>query len=195
MSLLRRCRVNAALTIQLFSQLFHFINMWLFNRLVTDPESGLCSHYWGAIIRQQLGHVEAWAEKQGLELAADCHLSRIVQVSWRDFPAHRSCAWFSVSRSVGGSPGIQPHQWPPGGVSCAPLKRRWGAGLPGSLRQPSASPVLQQQTLSHRPGGQDARTPRSGCGQGGFLPSFSQVFSPWACASPRVHSLYGHKSR
>lgn len=80
MALLRRCRVNAALTIQLFSQLFHFLNMWLFNRLVTDPESGLCSHYWGAIIRQQLGHVEAWAEKQGLELAADCHLSRIVQV-------------------------------------------------------------------------------------------------------------------
>ncbi|XP_070372759.1 afadin isoform X19 [Equus asinus] len=81
MSLLRRCRVNAALTIQLFSQLFHFINMWLFNRLVTDPESGLCSHYWGAIICQQLGHVEAWAEKQGLELAADCHLSRIVQAT------------------------------------------------------------------------------------------------------------------
>ncbi|XP_054578557.1 afadin isoform X8 [Eptesicus fuscus] len=81
MALLRRCRVNAALTIQLFSQLFHFVNMWLFNRLVTDPESGLCSHYWGAIIRQQLGHVEAWAEKQGLELAADCHLSRIVQAT------------------------------------------------------------------------------------------------------------------
>ncbi|XP_036782358.2 afadin isoform X2 [Manis pentadactyla] len=81
MSLLRRCRVNAALTIQLFSQLFHFINMWLFNRLVTDPESGLCSHYWGAIVRQQLGHVEAWAEKQGLELAADCHLSRVVQAT------------------------------------------------------------------------------------------------------------------
>ncbi|XP_006882848.1 PREDICTED: afadin [Elephantulus edwardii] len=81
MSLLRRCRVNAALTIQLFSQLFHFINMWLFNRLVTDPDSGLCSHYWGAIIRQQLGHIEAWAEKQGLELAADCHLSRIVQAT------------------------------------------------------------------------------------------------------------------
>ncbi|XP_057595003.1 afadin isoform X4 [Hippopotamus amphibius kiboko] len=81
MALLRRCRVNAALTIQLFSQLFHFINMWLFNRLVTEPESGLCSHYWGAIIRQQLGHVEAWAEKQGLELAADCHLSRVVQAT------------------------------------------------------------------------------------------------------------------
>ncbi|XP_053317193.1 afadin isoform X16 [Spea bombifrons] len=81
MSLLRRCRVNAALTIQLFSQLFHFVNMWLFNRLVTDPDSGLCSHYWGAIIRQQLAYIEAWAEKQGLELAADCHLSRIVQAT------------------------------------------------------------------------------------------------------------------
>uniref|UniRef100_A0A3Q2D5P4 Afadin n=1 Tax=Cyprinodon variegatus TaxID=28743 RepID=A0A3Q2D5P4_CYPVA len=81
MSLLRRCRVNAALTIQLFSQLFHFINMWLFNRLVTDADSGLCCHYWGAILRQQLSHIEAWAEKQGLELAADCHLSRIVQAT------------------------------------------------------------------------------------------------------------------
>ncbi|XP_024865172.1 afadin isoform X2 [Kryptolebias marmoratus] len=81
MSLLRRCRVNAALTIQLFSQLFHFINMWLFNKLVTDTESGLCCHYWGAILRQQLSHIEAWAEKQGLELAADCHLSRIVQAT------------------------------------------------------------------------------------------------------------------
>ncbi|XP_058880200.1 afadin-like isoform X9 [Acipenser ruthenus] len=81
MSLLRRCRVNAALTIQLFSQLFHFINMWLFNKLVTEPDSELCSHYWGAIVRQQLGHIEAWAEKQGLELAADCHLSRIVQAT------------------------------------------------------------------------------------------------------------------
>ncbi|XP_078798605.1 afadin isoform X26 [Oryzias latipes] len=81
MSLLRRCRVNAALTIQLFSQLFHFINMWLFNKLVTDADSGLCCHYWGAILRQQLSHIEAWAEKQGLELAADCHLSRIVQAT------------------------------------------------------------------------------------------------------------------
>jgi afadin len=34
MGLLRKCRVNAALTIQLFSQLFHFINMWTFNQIV-----------------------------------------------------------------------------------------------------------------------------------------------------------------
>lgn len=37
MALLRRCRVNAALTIQLFSQLFHFINMMAFNKIVTSP--------------------------------------------------------------------------------------------------------------------------------------------------------------
>ena len=82
MSLLRRCRVNAALTIQLFSQLFHYINMWLFNKLVLEPQLGLCTRAWGRRLRRRLSYVEAWAEKQGLELAADCHLCRIVQVRW-----------------------------------------------------------------------------------------------------------------
>lgn len=82
MSLLRRCRVNPALTIQLFSQLFHFISAWLFNQLMA-PETmtpGLRSHYWGSALRQRLTPIEAWAERQGLELAADCHLSHIIQV-------------------------------------------------------------------------------------------------------------------
>lgn len=82
MSLLRRCRVNPALTIQLFSQLFHFISAWLFNQLMS-PEAntpGLRSHYWGAALRQRLTAIEAWAERQGLELAADCHLGHIIQV-------------------------------------------------------------------------------------------------------------------
>ena len=77
MSLLRRCRVNAALTIQLFSQLFHFINMYLFNTVVRDPE--FCCRRWGSRIRLRLSRVEAWAEKQGLELAAECHLARVTQ--------------------------------------------------------------------------------------------------------------------
>ncbi|XP_018537246.1 LOW QUALITY PROTEIN: afadin [Lates calcarifer] len=83
MSLLRRCRVNPALTIQLFSQLFHFISAWLFNQLMS-PEAdtpGLRSHYWGAALRQRLTAIEAWAERQGLELAADCHLGHIVQAT------------------------------------------------------------------------------------------------------------------
>ena len=81
MSLLRRCRVNAALTIQLFSQLFHFVNMWLFNKLVLEPELHLCTRGWGHRLKRRLGRVEIWAEKQGLELAADCHLARIIQVN------------------------------------------------------------------------------------------------------------------
>ena len=80
MSLLRRCRVNAALTIQVFSQLFHYINMWIFNKLVLHPQYGLCTRDWGHRLRRRLGRVETWAKKQGLELAADCHLCRVVQV-------------------------------------------------------------------------------------------------------------------
>uniref|UniRef100_H2ZJQ2 Afadin n=1 Tax=Ciona savignyi TaxID=51511 RepID=H2ZJQ2_CIOSA len=83
MTLLRRCRVNAALTIQLFSQLFHSINMWLFNRLVGNDQDarGLCCREWGIRIRTRLAMIETWAEKQGLELAADCHLARITQAT------------------------------------------------------------------------------------------------------------------
>lgn len=81
MNLLRRCRVNAALTIQLFSQLFHFINMWLFNILIQKPNLRLCTRRWGIRLKRRLGRVEAWAEKQGLELAADCHLCRIIQAA------------------------------------------------------------------------------------------------------------------
>jgi afadin len=80
MALLRRCRVNAALTIQLFSQLFHFINIWLFNRVVLEPRLQLCRREWGSKLRKVLAHIQTWAEKQGLELAADCHLAKVIQV-------------------------------------------------------------------------------------------------------------------
>lgn len=42
MGLLRRCRVNAALTIQLFSQLFHFINCVCFNTVSMQFENKYC---------------------------------------------------------------------------------------------------------------------------------------------------------
>ncbi|KAK7904212.1 hypothetical protein WMY93_016819 [Mugilogobius chulae] len=83
MSLLRRCKVHPALSIQLFSQLFHYISAWLFNRLLaphTDP-AALRSHQWGATLRHRLTPIEAWAERQGLELAADCHLGLILQAT------------------------------------------------------------------------------------------------------------------
>ena len=81
MQLLRRFRVNAALTIQLFSQLFHFINMWLFNKVIGTAESNFCSRVYGIKLKQCLAQIELWAEKQGLELAAECHLSRIIQTA------------------------------------------------------------------------------------------------------------------
>jgi afadin len=94
MGLLRRCRVNAALTIQLFSQLFHALNAAIFNRLVgletprlpayQSPPGGppnFCSRQWGVRLSKRLRRLEAWAERQGLELAADCHLARVMQAA------------------------------------------------------------------------------------------------------------------
>ncbi|RVE57630.1 hypothetical protein OJAV_G00218110 [Oryzias javanicus] len=83
MSLFRRCRLNPAFTIQIFSQLFHFISAWLFNRLVSSGTSnpGLRSHYWGSALRQRLTAIEGWAERRGLELVADCHLGHITQAT------------------------------------------------------------------------------------------------------------------
>ncbi|GBP92246.1 Afadin [Eumeta japonica] len=74
MVLLRRCRVNAALTIQLFSHLFHYINA-----LVCDPST--VSPRWGSALSARLALLGAWAERQGLELAADCHLARVHQAA------------------------------------------------------------------------------------------------------------------
>jgi afadin len=87
-----RCRVNAALTIQLFFQLFHALNAALFNRLVgldslrlpastshhllPPPGANLCSRQWGLALSRRLRRLEAWTERQGLELAADCHLGK-----------------------------------------------------------------------------------------------------------------------
>lgn len=81
MALLRCCRVNAALTIQLFSHAFHYINAWLFNKLVREPRLGLCCRLWGERLRQHLQRIEVWAERQGLELAAECHMAQVMQVS------------------------------------------------------------------------------------------------------------------
>ncbi|XP_055086924.1 afadin-like [Periophthalmus magnuspinnatus] len=83
MSLFRRCKLHAALSIQLFSHLFHFISLWLFRRLLAPrPEpAALRSHQWGATLRHRLAPIEAWAERQGLELAADCYLGLIIQAT------------------------------------------------------------------------------------------------------------------
>ena len=63
-------------------QLFHFINMWIFNQLLApphQPSAGLCTMAWGVRLLRRLSRIATWAKKQGLELAADCHLSRVMQ--------------------------------------------------------------------------------------------------------------------
>ncbi|XP_044743827.1 uncharacterized protein LOC123306030 isoform X1 [Chrysoperla carnea] len=77
MSLLRHCRVNAALTIQLFSQLFHYISARSLN-VILNTQS-LCCKKWGLRLVNRLAHITRWAESQGLELAAECHLAKIQQ--------------------------------------------------------------------------------------------------------------------
>ncbi|XP_022089801.1 afadin-like isoform X2 [Acanthaster planci] len=79
MTLLRRCRVNAGLTIQLFSQLFHFVGAWVFNKLVAHPQLRLCHRDSAAMLHHRLNRINAWAEKQGLELAAEAHMAKITQ--------------------------------------------------------------------------------------------------------------------
>ncbi|XP_012220768.1 afadin isoform X2 [Linepithema humile] len=79
MTLLRRCRVNAALTIQLFSHLFHAINATAFNTLVSN--GNLCVRWFGRRLKARLNALETWAERQGLELASQCHLATIMQAT------------------------------------------------------------------------------------------------------------------
>lgn len=77
MNLLRKCRVNAALTIQLFSQLFHWTSARAFSIIISSPS--LYTRSFGMKLFNRLRNLQAWAESQGLELAAECHLAKIVQ--------------------------------------------------------------------------------------------------------------------
>jgi afadin len=77
MNLLRKCRVNAALTIQLFSQLFHWISAKALANVISN--NNLCTRSFGNKLLNRLRNLQAWAESQGLELAAECHLAKIVQ--------------------------------------------------------------------------------------------------------------------
>ncbi|MFH4978919.1 hypothetical protein AB6A40_005628 [Gnathostoma spinigerum] len=79
--LLRRCHLNAALTIQVFSQLFYFLNVTLFNWLVSPGGAHCCSTAFGVRLKRRLEHIHTWAKQKGLELAAECHMDRIQQAA------------------------------------------------------------------------------------------------------------------
>ena len=78
-TLLKRCRVNATLSIMIFSNLFRYISTKLFNRLV-GGEVKHCGRSLGQKLYRRLERVKMWAEREGMELPADNHLAMIVQV-------------------------------------------------------------------------------------------------------------------
>lgn len=80
MTTLREGRVNAALTIQIYNQVFRFINAWTFNRLITADLSYF-NRTWGARLKSRIGRLQAWAERQGLEVSADCQLALMAQAA------------------------------------------------------------------------------------------------------------------
>ncbi|TGZ72172.1 hypothetical protein CRM22_002251 [Opisthorchis felineus] len=89
MHLLRRTRVNASLTIQLFAQLFHTLNAYIFNHALintearprhTRDEQNIWLTRLGAIrLVRRLERIKHWAQRFGLERAAECRLQRCVQ--------------------------------------------------------------------------------------------------------------------
>ncbi|CAL8085163.1 unnamed protein product [Calicophoron daubneyi] len=89
MQQLRRTRMNVSLTIQLFSQLFHGISAYIFNHVLINTEAKPRnarddSNIWltrlGATrLTRRLDRIKQWAQRQGLERAAECHLQRCTQ--------------------------------------------------------------------------------------------------------------------
>ena len=77
-SLLKRCRVNAMLSVMIFSQLFRYISAKLFNKLLND--SKLCTRAMAGKMKRRLERVREWAEKEGMELPAQDHLCLIMEV-------------------------------------------------------------------------------------------------------------------
>lgn len=65
-----------------------------FVQVVTNPQ--MCIEQWGKVIRERLDILESWAHKQGLELAAECHLAKInqcadfLQVIMNKFPPKKT---------------------------------------------------------------------------------------------------------
>uniref|UniRef100_A0A0M3HPD6 Afadin n=1 Tax=Ascaris lumbricoides TaxID=6252 RepID=A0A0M3HPD6_ASCLU len=76
---LRKHRVNAALTIQLFSQLFFYISAEVFNWLVSPAGAPYCSTAFGVRLSTRLANLHSWAKQQGMELPAICHMDKIQQ--------------------------------------------------------------------------------------------------------------------
>lgn len=79
-SLLHLCKVNHILSRLIFSLLFRYISMRLFNKLITEPR--YCSKAVGQKLLRRLDRLKIWADKESLKLPADEHLQIICQVCY-----------------------------------------------------------------------------------------------------------------
>ncbi|CAJ0577570.1 unnamed protein product, partial [Mesorhabditis spiculigera] len=78
----RSVRLNAALTIQIASRLLHILNATLFNALIGKQQfKPRLTHSLGERLKPRIGYLMAWADRNGLELAAECQLHTITQAS------------------------------------------------------------------------------------------------------------------
>ena len=78
-TVLKTYRVNATLSIMVFSNLFRYISVRVFNRLVSG-EVKHCGRALGKKLSKRLERVKVWAEREGMELPAETHLTTIVEV-------------------------------------------------------------------------------------------------------------------
>ncbi|CAH8646227.1 unnamed protein product [Dicrocoelium dendriticum] len=86
---IRRARVNASLTIQLFAQLFHMVNSHIFNQALIKSEAKPrhvreSANVWlsrpgASRLLRRLDRIKHWAQRQGLERAAECRLQKCFQ--------------------------------------------------------------------------------------------------------------------
>jgi afadin len=79
-TILKRCHVNATLSIMVFSNLFRYISVKVFNKLVSG-EVKHCGRSLGQRLCKRLGKVKGWAEREGMELPAETHLTMVVEVA------------------------------------------------------------------------------------------------------------------
>ena len=78
--LFRKSRLNPQITLAIFARLFYYINTFLFNRIVCQPELRLCSRGSGDLIAYQLRLLDRWALEQGLEFLSQRYLEKIRQL-------------------------------------------------------------------------------------------------------------------
>uniref|UniRef100_A0AC35UBP0 Afadin n=1 Tax=Rhabditophanes sp. KR3021 TaxID=114890 RepID=A0AC35UBP0_9BILA len=75
-----RNRVNTAIQIQIFYQLFHYLNMYIFNWMIsTDDGLQHLTRSWSFCLKERLYNIIKWSEQYGLEMMAELHMDRIIQ--------------------------------------------------------------------------------------------------------------------